>query len=97
MQVRVVAEKFIKEENLPALKKLLPELLEETRKEDGCLEYTFNQDQDNPEHFTFIETWENMEKLKAHTQTPHYKEIVPQINKLGFQDGVLKLYHQLEL
>lgn len=93
-QVRVVSEKYIKEEDFETLSSLLGELIEKTRQEDGCIEYTFNQDKDDITHFTFIETWENMDALTGHTKAEHYLEIIPKLNALCFKDGALSIYHE---
>lgn len=49
----------------------LEKLIAITRAEDGCLTYDLHQDNDNPAHFMFYETWESRELWQAHMQAPH--------------------------
>lgn len=96
MKLRIVSEKYIKEEQIPRLQELLSELITETLKEDGCLQYTFNQDKEDKSHFAFIETWETESHSDAHGQTEHYKRILPEINSMCYKPGVLSKYYEFE-
>lgn len=42
-----------------------------TRKEEGCLLYDLHQDNEDPAHFMFYETWESRELWQAHMDAPH--------------------------
>lgn len=43
-------------------------LVEDTRKEPGCLRYDLHQGSDNPDVFVFIEEWESRSLWEAHMQ-----------------------------
>ena len=47
-----------------------------TRREQGCLSYTFHQDKARPDRFMFIEIWANKDALKQHAQSAHLKTLV---------------------
>ncbi|MFT4465310.1 MAG: putative quinol monooxygenase [Sodalis sp. (in: enterobacteria)] len=47
-----------------------------TRREQGCLSYTFHQDKERPDSFMFIETWASEDALERHAQSAHLKVLV---------------------
>lgn len=51
-------------------------LTEESRKEDGCLNYDLHRGVDDPNLFVLHETWLSAEHVLAHNQTSHFKEAV---------------------
>lgn len=46
-------------------------MIMETRKEDGCLSYSFAQDLVDPTVIRIFELWRDQEALNAHFRTPH--------------------------
>ncbi len=44
----------------------LLKLIDVTRAEKGCINYDLHQDNENPAHFMFYETWESREQLQTH-------------------------------
>ena len=46
-------------------------MLEETRKEDGCISYTYGRAVEDPDTMLITEIWESQEALTAHSQSPH--------------------------
>ncbi len=81
----VVAKSILKEGKAEEFKNLTKELIEETRKENGCIEYNLYEDMENVNLLTFVEKWEDMACLKAHFEAPHFKKIIPQLGDL--RDG----------
>lgn len=49
----------------------LKKLIHITRAEAGCLRYDLHQDNENPAHFLFHETWESRALWQAHMNAPH--------------------------
>ncbi|WP_435661349.1 putative quinol monooxygenase [Leisingera caerulea] len=49
----------------------LEKLIAITRAEDGCITYDLHQDNENPAHFMFYETWESRALWQTHMQAPH--------------------------
>jgi len=47
------------------------EMMRETRKEKGCLDYAFAVDVDDPNTVRIVERWESEEALARHFETPH--------------------------
>ena len=42
-----------------------------TRKEDGCFEYRFYEDTEQPGKFVFVERWRDQAALDVHFSSPH--------------------------
>ncbi|MCP4005251.1 MAG: antibiotic biosynthesis monooxygenase [bacterium] len=47
------------------------EMMRETRKEAGCISYTFSTDLSDPGEFHIFEEWESQQALDAHLASPH--------------------------
>lgn len=62
----VVANIIAKEDKIELVKSELVKLIEPTLKEAGCVGYDLHQDNENPAHFVFYETWESEAHLDAH-------------------------------
>lgn len=92
--VKVVAEKYIDEKNLEDFMILANEMIELTRKEDGCIEYVLFQDEKDPRHFSYIETWDSREQLEKHFNSEHFKRLVPQLGELS-EPGPVNIYNKL--
>lgn len=52
------------------LEKVLSGVVDEVRKEDGCIRYDLHKS-DHGNAFLFYEIWESPAHLEAHAQTPH--------------------------
>lgn len=52
---------------LAELEKLVPI----TRAETGCIQYELYQDNDNPAHFMFYESWQTRDLWQTHMNAPH--------------------------
>lgn len=89
----VVSKSIVKTGRAEDYKQLAAKLIEETRKEKGCISYDLCEDTDNPNTLTFIEKWEDRESLEAHFNTPHFKEIVPMLRGLR-ESAELNIYKE---
>ncbi|KAA2261776.1 antibiotic biosynthesis monooxygenase [Solihabitans fulvus] len=56
------------------LRELLLSFVEPTRAEEGCLEYHFHTDTQNPDVFVFYEVWRSEADLDRHLALPHMRE-----------------------
>ncbi|GAB5450634.1 MAG: hypothetical protein Hals2KO_09620 [Halioglobus sp.] len=45
-----------------------------SRAEEGCLDYTFSIELNDPTVIRITEKWDNLESLQAHFNTPHMAE-----------------------
>ena len=81
--VKVIAHNFILKENLEKVLPLYEEMVAETRKENGCIQYDLLRDNADETHFVFVETWESQAHLEAHFKTPHFTRIIPAAGELA--------------
>lgn len=72
-QLTVVARIVAKKESVESVKSELLKLVAPTREEDGCIEYTLHEDNDDPAVFIFYENWESAACLEKHVNSDHYK------------------------
>ncbi|MDO0823431.1 putative quinol monooxygenase [Desulfosporosinus nitroreducens] len=80
--IKVIAKLTIKEDKIEELKSIIPELVAETRKEDGCLSYQLFQDVKNKKMLSFVEDWVSNEALQRHMNSKHFQEAMPKIAEL---------------
>lgn len=81
-KLTVVATVVAKADCIEAVKAELLKLIEPTRKEDGCIEYTLHQDNENSAVFVFYETWESRACLENHMNSEHFKSYVTVVGSL---------------
>ena len=62
--------------NSEALKELLLILVENSKKEEACLQYDLHQSQNEPDFFIFHEEWESQAGLDLHNTQPHIVHFV---------------------
>ena len=68
------------------------EMMSETRKEKGCISYTFSADLEGPGRFRIFEEWEGEEALKAHFQAPHMARLQQAMGALGVREMKVQRY-----
>ena len=73
-ELTIVANIMVKADKLELVKNELLKLTEATRTEQGCLQYKLHQNNDNPKHFLFYETWESRELWQNHMHHQHLKQ-----------------------
>jgi quinol monooxygenase YgiN len=74
-QVVVIAHFTAKPGKQEALSTFLQGLVEPTRREPGCIRYEVNQDLDDPDTFTFVETFADQRAFEAHCQMPYIAKL----------------------
>jgi quinol monooxygenase YgiN len=70
----------------------LKALIEETRKEDGCLSYRFGQDVLDPDLIVIAEAWRDEAAVRAHLGAPHFITWRDAGASLGVTDRQLTVY-----
>ncbi|MDE5567708.1 MAG: antibiotic biosynthesis monooxygenase [Muribaculaceae bacterium] len=58
-------------------------LVAASRNDVGCISYDMYESVTTPRQFIIIETWENDSVLDIHSNAPHFKHFVPQLQALG--------------
>lgn len=85
-----IIAKFKLLEQPDKVKSALLSLVEPTRNERGCVDYTFYLDNDDPKVMMLYENWETEEDLKSHMETDQFKNTFKGIEGL-FELEVHKL------
>ncbi len=80
--ITIVAKNVIKEGRVEEFKALAKELVDESRKEAGCIYYNLNEDINNKNILTFIEEWKDKEAIELHNKSAHFTTIVPMLGEL---------------
>lgn len=68
------------------------EMMAETRKEKGCVSYTFSADLEDPGRFRIFEEWESDDALKAHFASPHMARFQQAVGGLGVREMAVQRY-----
>lgn len=58
-------------DTISAMKKAIADMEQASRAEEGCFDYTFSVELNNPDVMRITEKWQSMEALGAHFATPH--------------------------
>lgn len=93
--VGVVAKNIVKPDKIEDFLEVTRELISETRREKGCIEYTLMRDSERENILTFIEKWESMDHLKAHFEAPHFKRVVPMLVELVEGECEVNIYEEV--
>jgi quinol monooxygenase YgiN len=68
------------------------EMMEATRREAGCISYTFAADLADEGLFHLFEEWESQQALDAHFRTPHMAKFQGAVGGLGVKEMNVKRY-----
>ena len=68
------------------------EMMGETRREPGCISYTFSADLEEPGRFRIFEEWEGDEALRAHFASPHMARFQKAVGGLGVREMAVQRY-----
>ena len=79
--ITIIAKSIIKEGSKEYFKKNAKELINESRKEEGCISYNLYEDLKNKEIMVFLEEWKDEKSIEMHKNSEHYKRIIPILNK----------------
>lgn len=92
--IRVIVPVRIKKEYLEKYIDTVQILIQESRNEEGCLEYNLvSSDQNN--FFYFIELWKNEKAFHNHIMTPHFKKLLPLLNEMLEESFPPEVYNSI--
>ncbi len=77
--ITIISDNIIAQQKQQLFLSIVKQLVEESRKEKGCISYTLHQNTENPLHFCIMEQWEDENAIQQHNQTNHFKTLVPQM------------------
>ena len=90
--ITIVAKNLIKQGKAEEFKVLAERLVNESRKESGCISYSLYEDSNNSNILTFIEVWENSEAINLHNKSEHFTSIVPKFAEFKEGQSEINLY-----
>jgi quinol monooxygenase YgiN len=67
-------------------------VMRETRREAGCISYTFSADLADEGVFHVFEEWESQQALDAHFKTPHMAAFQGAMGGFGIQEMKIQRY-----
>ena len=68
------------------------EMMSETRKEQGCISYTFSADLETPGRYRIFEEWEDDAALRAHFASPHMARSQQAVGGHGVREMKVQRY-----
>lgn len=68
------------------------EMMEATRREEGCISYVISADLTDPGSFRIFEEWESAEALDAHFATPHMAKFQAAMGGFGVRELKVQRY-----
>ena len=68
------------------------EMMEATRREPGCLSYTFSADLAHPGRFRIFEEWKSQAALDEHFASPHMAAFQARVAGLGVKGMKVQKY-----
>jgi len=93
--IRVVATLKISADNKDAAMPLFKELIDLTRKENGCIEYGLSLSLDDPTSYVIIENWDTKADLDAHSASEHFGRLIPQLGDLASEEIGVAVFEEL--
>jgi quinol monooxygenase YgiN len=90
----IIVEGFVQlaPKELDRLRPVAVEMIRETRKEAGCLDYAFAADLADPGTVRIIERWESEDALARHFATPHMAKFNAALSKAKIVKASAKVY-----
>ncbi len=92
MTIRVVAKNYVKPDKVQEFMGLCKNLVEESLKEEGCIEYGLYQDLENSGILTILEEWKDESSLDEHLNSNHFKEIFPLMSECLEKEAEINVY-----
>ncbi|WP_208559737.1 putative quinol monooxygenase [Marinilactibacillus kalidii] len=85
------AQFFIKEEKREIFLSDINELIAETRKEAGCVEYNLYESIEERNTFIMVEVWENQDAIEVHNQSPLLQKLFNNVADFSAKAPVLRV------
>ena len=95
MTIKLVAKNYVKPEKVEDYIDLSKELVKETLKEEGCIEYGLYQDSKDSRILTMLEEWEDNNCLERHFNSEHFKQIVPLMGDCLEKETEINVYNKI--
>jgi quinol monooxygenase YgiN len=77
--ILIIAKATVKKDKLDEFKSVALELIKSSRTEDGCIEYSLYENNEDPYCLTFVEKWRDQEAVNQHGGTDFFKKSIENI------------------
>lgn len=94
--LRVVARIKALPDKVELVRSILLELIEPTRKEEGCIVYELLQNKTDPTDFTFVEEWQSESLLDRHANSQHLKDAAEKLKGAAAEAPDIRSYSVVE-
>ncbi|ACV39956.1 putative quinol monooxygenase [Leptotrichia buccalis] len=93
--IHILAGFKVKNDKLSDFIKLCNELIEESRKEEGCVSYHLQQNTERENYLVFVEEWKSNEAIEKHNSSEHFTRIVPLLVEMCEDAPVIQTFDRL--
>lgn len=87
----LVARLKVREDAVEEAKRLALGIVEDSRTEEGCVNYDVHQAMDDPTVFVWHETWKNKAALDNHFELDYFKEFFAAASKIAAEEPVITI------
>ena len=93
--IHILASFEVKNDKLSDFISLCNELIEESRKEKGCISYRLQQNTEKENHLVFVEEWKSNESIEQHNASRHFTRIVPLLVEMCESAPIIQTFNKL--
>ena len=93
--IHILASFKVKNDKLSEFIKLCNELIEESRKEEGCVSYHLQQNTERENYLVFVEEWKSNEAIEKHNSSEHFTRIVSLLVEMCEDAPVIQTFDRL--
>ena len=93
--IHILASFKVKNDKLSDFIKLCNELIEESRKEEGCVSYHLQQNTERENYLVFVEEWKSNEAIEKHNSSEHFTRIVSLLVEMCEDAPVIQTFDRL--
>ncbi|MDZ7833539.1 MAG: putative quinol monooxygenase [Desulfobacterales bacterium] len=94
--IAVIAKLPVIPEKREAALAAAKELMAGVADEEGTINYSLNIDEQDPDTFIFIERYQDMAALTAHSATPHFKAFMERAAEFAAEAPEIRVLTELE-
>lgn len=84
-------------EDIASMKEAIASMEAASRAEEGCRDYTFSVELNDPDVLRITEKWDSVEALQAHFATPHMAEFQSAMATMASPSVDLSFYEAVEI
>ena len=93
--IQILAIFKVKNYKLSDFIKICNELIEESRKEEGCVSYHLQQITERENYLVFVEEWKSNEAIEKHNSSEHFTRIVPLLVEMCEDAPIIQTFNKL--